>query len=71
MQRPNHTLGRELQQSLNDDKAKKQFEAAQTQLEAAFDATPRRDLSVKLVRTLVLNSDALGREDQISRFLDV
>jgi tetratricopeptide (TPR) repeat protein len=68
--RANHTLGCELRQSLNDDKAKKQFETAQTQLEAAFDATPRRELWVKLVRTLVQNSDELGRQEAIRRFID-
>lgn len=47
-----------------------QFDLAQTQLEAAFDATPRRELSAKLVRTLMANSIALGRQDQMGRYIE-
>ncbi len=68
--RANHTLGQDLLKGRNDDKAKKQFELAQTQLEAAFDAIPRPELSAKLVRTLMANSIALGRQDQMGRYIE-
>jgi hypothetical protein len=40
-------------------------------LEEAFDATPRKELNVRWLRTAVLNSDALGRGDDVRRFFQV
>ncbi|MGO9834718.1 MAG: hypothetical protein ACLP1X_10910 [Polyangiaceae bacterium] len=69
--RANNMLARELQQSLNPDKAKKLFETAQTQFEAAVAATSPKEVSPKLLRALVLNSDALGLVDRVFRYFDI
>ncbi len=69
--RAHNMLGRELRRSLNHDKAKKELETAQVLLEEAFDATPRKELNVRWLRTAVLNSDALGRGDDVRRFFQM